>query len=80
MGYIRIPYNWKEKFFHRVCSFSIQSVLENGHIPGGKESKGGRQTIFFAPLNPFGGDSDEEESNHDYPVRQKSALPQSMET
>ena len=40
---------------------SIQSVPENGLVPGGKESKGGRQTIFFTPLNPFGGDSDEEE-------------------
>ena len=34
-------------FFHRGWSFSIQSILQNGLIPGGKESKGERQTIFF---------------------------------
>ena len=70
-GYILIPYNWKEYIFHRGCSFSIQSILENGLIPGGKESKGGRQTIFFTPLNPFGGDSDEEEPRDDYTIPQK---------
>ena len=47
--------------FHRGRSFSIQSILENGVIPGRKESNKGRQTVFFTPLNPFGGDSDEEE-------------------
>ena len=51
--------NWF--FFHWCCSFSIQSILENELIPGGKESDEERQTIFFTPLNPLGGDSDEEE-------------------
>ena len=63
MEYIRIPYKWKEYIFHRGCSSSIQSIRENGLIPGGKESDKGRQTIFFTPLNPFGGDSDEEFSD-----------------
>ena len=31
--YTRIPYNWKEYSFHKECSFSIQSILENGLIP-----------------------------------------------
>ena len=65
MEYIRIPYNWKGYIFHRGCSFSIQSILENGLIPGEKESDKGRQTVFFTPLNPFGGDSDEEEPRDD---------------
>ena len=34
--YIRIPHCWNEYIFHRGCSFSIQSILENGLIPGGK--------------------------------------------
>ena len=31
----------------------------------------GRQTVFFTPLNPSGGDSDEEEPRDDYTVPQK---------
>ena len=58
-------------FFAQCCSFSIWSVLENGLIPGGKESDKGRQTIFFTPLSPFGGDSDEEEPRDDHTVPQK---------
>ena len=53
MGYVLIPYNWKEYIHHRGCSFSIQSVLENVLIPGGHESDQGRQTVFFTPLYPF---------------------------
>ena len=68
--FFRILYNVKEKFFHRCCSFRIQSILENGLIPGGHESDKGRQTVFFTPLNPFGGDSDEEEPWDDYTVLQ----------
>ena len=52
-------------------SFSIQSIHENGLIPGGEESDKGRQTVFFTPLSPFGGDPDEEESRNDYTVPQK---------
>ena len=68
MGYVLIPYNCKEYLYHRGCSFSIQSVLENGLIPGGHESEKGRQTAFFIQLDPFGGDSDEEEPRDDYTV------------
>ena len=52
--------------FHTGCFLSIQSVLENGLIPGGHESEKGRQTVFFAPLNPLGGFSDEEKPRDDY--------------
>ena len=38
MGYVLIPYNWKEYFYHRCCSFSIQSLLQNGLIPRGKKA------------------------------------------
>ena len=53
MAHVLIPYDWKEFVFHRVRSFGIQSILENGLIAGGKQSKEGRQTTFFTPLNPF---------------------------
>ena len=43
MGYVLIPYNWKECLYHRGCSFSIQSVLENGLIRVDmKARKGGK--------------------------------------
>ena len=71
MGYVRIPCNWKKFMYHRRCSFSIQSILENGLIPGGKESHKGRQSVFFTPLNHFGGDSDEEELRDDHTIPQK---------
>ena len=34
---------------HRGCSFNLKSVLEAGLIAGRKESREGRQTVFFAP-------------------------------
>ena len=71
MGYVRIPDNWKKYIDHRGCSFSIQSILENGLILGGHESDKGRQTVFFTPLNPFGGDSVEEEPRDDHTIPQK---------
>ena len=39
---------------------------ESGLIAGGRESKEGRQTIFFTPLNPFGNNPDEEEPSDDF--------------
>ena len=69
MGYMRIPYIWKQFFLHKGSSFSIQS--QNGLIPGGKESDKRLQTIFFTPLNTFGGDFDDEEHIFDYTIFQK---------
>ena len=54
MGHVDVPYKWKEFLFHRGCSFNVTSILTSGPITGGRESKEGRQTIFFTPLNPFG--------------------------
>ena len=62
MGHVAIPYIWKEFLFHRGCSFDVTSILRSGLIAGGRESKEGRHTIFFTPLNPFGDNPDEEEA------------------
>ena len=43
----------------------MQSILKSGLIAGGRESKQGRQTIFFTPLNPFGPNPDEEKLSDD---------------
>ena len=88
MECIRIPFNWKRFIYHRLCSFTIQSILENGLITGGHESDkfnlSWRMDRFwvdmvFTPLNPFGGDS-EEERRDDYTVPQKNSLPLSLQT
>ena len=57
MGHVTIPYNWKDFVFHRGRSFNINSILETGLIAAGRNSKEGRQTIFFTPSQPFGGNS-----------------------
>ena len=58
-------------FYHRGCSFRIQSILENGLILGGKESDKGRPTVF-TPLNPFGENPDEEEPHEDHTAPRKA--------
>ena len=50
------------------CSFNINSILETGLIVGGRESKEGRRTIFFTPLNLFGDNPDEEAPSDDLSV------------
>ena len=65
MGYTSLSYNWKEYIFHRVCSWSVQSILGSGLIPGGKESDKARQAVFFTLLSPFGKNPDEDELHED---------------
>ena len=38
--------------FHKRSSFHCTSILKSGLVAGGRTSKDGRQTVFFAPLNP----------------------------
>ena len=54
--------------FHRRCSFSVQSILENGLIPGGKESDKALQTVFFTPLNHFGENPNEGAPSDDFTI------------
>ena len=57
MRYVLIPYNWKSYIYHRGCSFNVDKR---------------RQTIFFTPLNPFGGDPEKRRrTRDDYTVPQK---------
>ena len=51
--------------FHKGCSFNVISILKSGLIAGERDSKEGRQTIFFTPLDPFGDNPDEEEPSDD---------------
>ena len=56
---------------HRGCSYNMKSVLDKGLIAGGRETKGGRLSIFFTPLNPVAENSDEEEPGDDLTVPRK---------
>ena len=44
----------------QVCAHGIQSILDKRLIAGGRQKKGGRQTIFFTPLNLCGENFEEE--------------------
>ena len=68
---VAIPYKWKEFLFHRRCSDVVQSILSSGLIAEGRESKEGRQTIFFTPLNPFGDNPDAEKPSDDLSMPRK---------
>ena len=47
MNYALIPYNWKEFIFHRGSALNQFSITQTGLVARGKESKEGRQTVFF---------------------------------
>ena len=80
IGHVAIPYKWKEFLFHRICSHTMcTAILKSGLIAGGRESKEGRQNIFFTHPNPFGDDPDEEESSDDPLKTEKSTLSQYVE-
>ena len=51
VGHVNIPYDWQEFVFQVGCAHDIKSMLDKSLIAGGREKKGGRQTIFFTPLN-----------------------------
>ena len=67
MSHVLIPYNWIEFIFHKGSVYNQVSITQSGLVAGGKESKEGRQSVFFTPLGPFGSDAhEEEEPSEDY--------------
>ena len=56
---LHLSFNWKQFVFHQGCSFNFKSVLEAGLIAGRRESREGRQTVFFTPLDPWGDEIEE---------------------
>ena len=57
--------NGKNLCFTPGCSHDLTSILRSGLMSGGRESKEGRQTIFFTLLNQFGDNPDEEGPSDD---------------
>ena len=79
MGHVAIPFKWKEFLFYRGCSFDVTSILKSGLIAEERESKEGRQTIFFTPLNLFGDNPDEEELSEDFCEMRTKVLQQTTQ-
>ena len=40
-----------QHIYHTGCAFNLHSIINNGLIPGGKDSSK-RQTVFFLPIDP----------------------------
>ena len=58
MNHVLIPYNWREFIYHRGSVYNQVSITKSGPV---KESKEGRRTVFFTPLDPFGSDAHAQE-------------------
>ena len=52
MGRVAKLFKLEQFLFHRGCSFNLKSILETVLIARGKESREGRQTLFFTPWIP----------------------------
>ena len=61
----------KSIFFAGVVLSAFNLSLRTDWFRVERKATKGRQTVFFTPLNPSGGDSDEEEPRDDYTVPQK---------
>ena len=71
MGYFLISQQWKKHLYQRGLSWTYQSALEHGLIPGGKEKDKARQAVFLTLTNPSGNDPEEERAHGDLTVPQK---------
>ena len=47
----KIPYRWSEYFYHVGSFLCTYYVVHSGVIAGGKDTKGGRQTVLFTALD-----------------------------
>ena len=50
---IEIPYNWSEYIHHVGSSLDPHSIIQSGLIAGRKNTKKGRQAVFFTAVNPM---------------------------
>ena len=80
MGRVLLPHGWEEFINHKGCSFNKKSILEHGLVAGRKQSREGKQTVFFSPLKPCGQDDEEEPIHDGYDCSKEVSLLQQMET
>ena len=53
MGHVAIPSKWKQFLFHRGSSFNLKSILEAGHIAGGKRNPRRTTNCVHHSLDPW---------------------------
>ena len=54
MNHVAIPSRWKEFLYHRRSSFNVNCTSQAGLIASGKDTREGRQTVFFSPFDILG--------------------------
>ena len=52
-GNVLLPSDFAEYIYHVGSSHDMHSIIQSGLIPGGKDVKRGRQTVFFTAVNPM---------------------------
>ena len=50
---VLLPSDFAEYIYHVGSSHDMHSIIQSGLIPGGKDIKKGRQTVFFTAVNPM---------------------------
>ena len=68
---MEIPYNWIAYICHVGSSHYCSFIVQSGLIAGRKDSKAGRQTVFFTALDPM----NEIQTNETYDVKEPRVVP-----
>ena len=50
---VLLPSDFAEYIYHVGSSHDMHSIIQSGLIPGGKDIKKGRQTVFFTAVSPM---------------------------
>ena len=50
---VLIPNNFFEYIYHIGCAINLHSITNSGLIPGGQNLSKGKQTVFFAAVDPL---------------------------
>ena len=50
---VLVPSDFAEHIYHVGSSHDLDSIIQSGLIPGGKDVKKGRHAVFFTAVNPM---------------------------
>ena len=68
-NHVAIPLRWEEYLYHVGSSFTMHSITQARPIAGEKDTKEGRQTVFFTVLHPRGDEIDDEYDDSSKPEK-----------
>ena len=68
LNQVAIPLRWKEYLYRVGSSFTVNSIQQAG-LTGAKDTKEGRQTVFFTPIDPQGEETEEEYDDSTKPCK-----------